>query len=301
MILFYGEGRLGNQLFQYSALAALARPHEAILAIGLESLDASFVLHGPQVHALRLGLWLKRACKYLLIGCALRPLARTARLCNYGSEASPAQRPVAGGIAVRRGLWRSVTFVDGGYYQRTGTLPGTFKAQPVRPSEAIAISARTILTRHCPDDSVPVFVHVRRGDYLTHSFAGDTGGVALPTSYYRQAIDRMREAIPNAHFAFVTDDPAWVANEFSDVAARSVHSSTVAQDWALMACCRAGILSNSSLALSAALSIVEPLLILGPRYWMGFRQARWIPEGIEWVHPAVHYLDVPQAVPVGGA
>ena len=46
-IFFIGEGRLGNQIFQYAALCSIAPPGTKILAIGLED------LHRPPVRSAR--------------------------------------------------------------------------------------------------------------------------------------------------------------------------------------------------------------------------------------------------------
>ncbi len=46
-ILFIGEGRLGNQIFQYAALSSIARPCARLTAIGLEDLEGLFDLMVP--------------------------------------------------------------------------------------------------------------------------------------------------------------------------------------------------------------------------------------------------------------
>ena len=67
IVLFYGEGRLGNQVFQYQALNHLAGAGGRILAVGLEDLGASLEILGAPVTVITRQPWLKRAIKYLLV------------------------------------------------------------------------------------------------------------------------------------------------------------------------------------------------------------------------------------------
>lgn len=289
MILFYGEGRLGNQLFQYHALAAIARPGECILAIGLEDLAECVELSGPPVRSLRLGLWGKRAVKYVVLPLLARPLSRFARLAGYAREAREGEPPV-----VQRGLLSRLVFVDGGYYQRPGAWVARFPARLTRPRAHWRRMAQEFLEARCPEGLLPVFVHVRRGDYLRHAF-DERGSLALPVSYYREAIAQLRRRVAQPLLLFVTDDPAWIDGEFGDIEPRAVASSGQAADWALMACCRAGVLSNSTFSLSASLHMDDPQWLIGPLHWLGFRQGGWNPPGIELDDRRLEYIPVPAA------
>lgn len=295
MILFYGEGRLGNQLFQYYALAAIARPGERIVAFGLEDLGNCVHLTGPRVVAIRTTLWVKRAIKYLLLPLLLRPISRYGRIIGYGREEAEAMP-----LRISRGMLPRLTFVDGGYYQRPGGWAARFPATLASPTPSSSRAADEYLARNCPPGTVPAFVHVRRGDYIHHAF-GREGNLALPTAYYEAAIAHIRGRIANPFFVFVTDDVAWVNSQFQDVLPRSVTSSDTCSDWAVLARCRAGVLSNSTFSLSAALHMADPALLVGPRFWMGFRQAQWNPMGIELDDPRLAYIEVPATAAPGAA
>jgi hypothetical protein len=126
MILFYGEGRLGNQIFQYQALSQIAKPNEHIVSVGLEDLERSLELCGPKVTVLTRSGLLKRIIKYILCPLLLRPLARTLRLFNYGCEPShglPPNDGPSGELSIRVGLMPAITFVEGGCYQNAGFSP----------------------------------------------------------------------------------------------------------------------------------------------------------------------------------
>jgi len=85
-----------------------------------------------------------------------------------------------------------------------------------------------------------VFVHARRVRYPT----------LLPASYYRAALDGIRERVANPSFAVFSDDPAW-ARDNLDFGSHPVEwvehnaDDELADLW-LMSCCRHAIIANSS-------------------------------------------------------
>ena len=63
-------------------------------------------------------------------------------------------------------------------------------------------------------------------------------------------------------------------------------------DFAIMAECAGGILSNSTFSLAAALFVRDPEIVLGPEYWFGFRVGHWLPPRIRFGDPRIEYLAV---------
>jgi hypothetical protein len=135
---------------------------------------------------------------------------------------------------------------------------------------------------------------VRRTDYLSFASYG-LDNLTLPESYYREAMREVAGRVRAPHFVFVTDDRRWVEATFHDVLHKSVASFEPGLDFALMAECPVGILSNSTFALSAALLMRSPQVVVGPRFWFGFRVGEWYPPRIRVDHPKVVYLGVAQA------
>jgi hypothetical protein len=294
MIFFYGEGRLGNQIFQYQALSQIARPGERLVSVGLEDLQRCLELRGPKLNVLTRSALLKRIVKYVINPLLLRPLARTLRLLNYGFESSagtPPHRGAGGELSMRSGLIGSVTFIDGGYYQNSAFWPTLFPAHLFRLHESLRAAARSYLDSICGAGLRPAFVHVRRGDYLTHTDFG-LSGLSLPAEFYHEALKELAARAGPRHLVFVTDDPCWVRENFAELSNKSIAAFDADMDFAVMAECAGGILSNSTFCLAAALMLNNPDTVIAPKYWLGFRAGAWYPPRLAYEHPSLTYIEV---------
>ena len=294
MIVFYGEGRLGNQVFQYQALSHVAKGGERVLAIGLEDLRRVFELLGPQVTVLTQSGLVKRLWKYLIIPLILRPMSRFLRLINYACEpmeGSPPGSGPSGVLSIRSGLLSRVTFVDGGHYQNASLWPAIWPAPLFRVRPELSAAASRYLNSISTDRCRPAFVHVRRGDYR-HFVTYGLSDLSLPVRFYSDAIRELRKCIGDRHLVFVTDDPQWVDENFRDIGSKTVASFSAAMDFAIMTQCTSGILSNSTFSLAAAFMLGAPELLIAPRFWFGFRIQKWIPPRIEVQHGNMRYMSV---------
>jgi hypothetical protein len=299
MLFFYGEGRLGNQIFQYQALNSIAKRHEQIVAVGLEDLERCFNLHGPRLRVLTRNGVLKRVIKYLVNPLVLRPLSKTFRLMNYACETRFGEPPhdgASGAMSLRTGVFSSLTFVDGGHYQNSTFWQSFFPSTLLTVSKTLRDAARGHLDSLCGSAVRRTFVHVRRGDYLTHTDYG-LHDLSLPAGFYRAAIDELGSKVGPTHLVFVTDDRGWVEENFGDLPRKTLVSFDAALDFAIMTQCTSAILSNSTFSLAASLMLDDPDIVIAPRYWFGFRVRRWLPPRLQFVHDRLVYLSVPAEQP----
>lgn len=293
MIYFYGEGRLGNQVLQYHALSRIAKPGERIVAVGLEDIGRTFEVFGPPLKVLARSGIVKRVVKYLVNPLLMRPLARGLRLFNYASENKfgiPPNTGPGGELLVRAGLFRRVTYIDGGFYQNSSFWSPSFPTPLLRVKAPQRDLASQFLNSICRGLR-PSFVHVRRGDYLAHMDYG-LNNLSLPAQFYQAAIKELGARVGVTRLVFVTDDPEWVRQNFHDVADKAIVSSDVATDFAIMTECANAILSNSTFSLAAALMLKNPGVIIAPLYWFGFRVGKWLPPKIRLEHEKLVYLPV---------
>jgi hypothetical protein len=83
-----------------------------------------------------------------------------------------------------------------------------------------------------------------------------------------------------------------VERNFQDIADKSIASFDPALDFAIMTQCGSGILSNSTFSLAAAFLVEAPEIVVGPRFWLGFRVGAWLPPQIEVRHERMTYVSV---------
>ena len=113
-------------------------------------------------------------------------------------------------------------------------------------------------------------LHLRRGDYLNPS----SGFIALPLDYYRRAIQRIFEEMPQLERRIVlfSDDPDWGQAHLSDSSWElKIASGTPEEDLSAMAAMRALVISNSSLSAIAAHlgeSFGRLQLVICPDQWL---------------------------------
>lgn len=120
-------------------------------------------------------------------------------------------------------------------------------------------------------DKGAVAVHVRRGDYITDTNANAFMGV-IPISYYQQAMAYITARVPNVHFYFFSDEPAWVRQHLlsgSNMSVVEVENGTDYLDLDLMSKCAHNIIANSSFSWWGAFLNRNPdKLIVAPRQWV---------------------------------
>lgn len=120
-------------------------------------------------------------------------------------------------------------------------------------------------------DKGAVAVHIRRGDYITDTNANAFMGV-MPIAYYQQAMAYVEARVPNAHFYFFSDEPAWVQQHLltgSNMSVVEVENGTDYLDLDLMSKCAHNIIANSSFSWWGAFLNRNPnKLVVAPRQWV---------------------------------
>jgi hypothetical protein len=291
-ILFVGEGGLGNQIFQYAALSSIAPLGAKLTAIGLEEIGELFELNGPELRVLR-GAKLKRFAIRVLVPYILRPLARWLRLFSYvhDPEVGDSHRGSDGRVHWQRGLIPGLVFADGGYYQSSEFWREVFPPRWLSLRKVWRDRAAQLIAAQRVPATRPCFMHVRRGDYLGYTIYG-ISDLVLPAEFFHRALDELRARKSFDLLLVVTNDPAWARAEFAGVPEAVVISSDPRMDFALMAACEGGIISNSTFSLTAALFMTRPQLVIAPEYWFGFRVREWLPPRIRFEHPHIVYREV---------
>ncbi len=276
MILYFAPGgRLGNQLFQASYIERIRKPGERVFCTRMGS-GLRFA-RGLRGYLNTDNLLIRKFCEYYL-----EPLIRSV-LVPLGLVTSIVE--IYGGVLVERRGRLPITYLKGNFQfcelLHPGTSPGFgFPQPPVEKARRILEEAR---------GRTPLFVHVRRGDYLKFAEA-DPMNPLLPASYYRDAMKLLLDAVPDPHFFFLGDDPRWCADEFPELEHATIARHSEPVDLALMSLCAGGLVANSTFAWWGAFFCRRTAPIVAPRYWIGWRSETWFPARIP--SEFLTYIDV---------
>jgi hypothetical protein len=129
-----------------------------------------------------------------------------------------------------------------------------------------------------------IAVHIRRGDYLNldNWWAENFGSnnLSLPTSYYLKCLEQVPDH-KNCKIIFVSDDIDFVRTEFAHISNSEFSQSDMITDFQIIMNADVCILSNSSFAWWAAfLNPKKNKLVYCPQYWLGFKVKKEYPENI---------------------
>lgn len=256
MIIARLNGQLGNQMFIYATAYATARDTKEKLSVYKYEYDTVAKGFVFQLDDLMLDgynrylgiphtLYMFTTRKF--ISKILRKLLRKtnaeqSRFADDGidiiREKVNAYTPInidqSKSVHLLDGFWQSPQYFD------------TYRSDIVRqfrPRFRLSDETEQYLSR-IEEDEYPVSLHVRRGDY-------EKLGWCIPLEYYSEAIQRMKDAHPNARFYIFSDDIPWVKENLNISASNAVfveHSKRVKpfEDIWIMSKCKSNIIANSS-------------------------------------------------------
>ena len=258
---FYEGQGLGNQLWSYSAVRAVARrlgfdygfqSINKFKGLGLFALDFGKKVYGISSSAP--GLKPNTACRYWY---------------KETTVLHPADKGDITPIDKSLFLVKDKTKIDG-YFQ----------------SEELILPLRVELTANL---QIPQFHNLRRdrcvinlrgGEYVHHK------NLFLGFDYYRNAINNLLEINPKIDFAVVTDDLYLAKEFFPHYPILSTHSRNydikgrekfdqfkAAVDFGLIQSAEYLILSNSSFSWWGAWSNLNTKVVIAPKYWARFNQS----------------------------
>lgn len=279
-------GGLGNQLFGYFAGLALSRITGRPLY-----LDTSWVRHGMTDHGMEIlqidlpGQWMPDQRPFTR---ALRPGTLSGRL----------GQKIAATIGKTRWLKSTYTWRPGdsledvvalnprylrGYFHHL-SFPGYVFAQQPTTSLSIRSPSREFLYYQKILKSVEVTaIHVRLGDYRSLG-----PGIRLTSAYFRSAITRVRDELPQHSILLFSDDPDEALSMLPELSQRDSKTRVLpkhirpAEALILMRSAHAHILSNSTFAWWGAFGTNSKCVIV-PAPWTsngtspGFLPSNWIP------------------------
>ena len=261
---------LGNQLFQYALGRSLALSTNSPLYLDLSYYQYQYDTDTPRTFKLdRLGLTYTRLdtspYRYLSKVARLLPARWLKPVIQLISEphfhVDPAVLTARASVISLSGFWQSERY----FAAHADQIRRDLTAQP-RTGHLVSAYKNAIQRA-----DVPVSLHIRRGDYVTHpTFSRAFGFIGL--DYYRAAIEQLASRFPTLSLFVFSDDPAWVADNFrANVPVVSVVNTgpnADLDDLYLMRHCHHHIIANSSFSWWGAWLNPRPdKVVVAPRHW----------------------------------
>jgi len=259
MIIIHLRGGLGNQMFQYAlycsfvergipAFLDLSHYKNGVSTRGYE-LEKVFGIKAPVV-----SFWAKLAGK--LHWKLFHRFYKTAYKETDNHFGFYDQQITALHSAYLKGYWQSEKY----FTNATESVKSAFSFTDPGDEENKRLLGQV-------KSSLSVGIHIRRGDY-----AGSSDNLMLPLSYYRQAIDFVKDTIDNPVFFVFSDDAVWAAQNLdlpNAVFVNHNRGNNSYRDMQLMSHCSHNIIANSSFSWWAAwLNRNENKLVIAPSKWI---------------------------------
>lgn len=260
MIEIVSRGRLGNQMFQFAFGYVISKILKTKLIIQGTDLDRYFKL-----------------CNYIKDPKILQKIQiNIFKKINYWSFFN-----IAGSMHpndIINSIKNNATY--SGFFQ-SELYFNAFKEDIVNIFEINPTYRAIFLNKYgrLYEDNKIIAVHVRRTDYLEwDSYLGKD--ISLPSSYYWQCINKI-EDINNYQIIFVSDDIEFVKKEFASIPNTKFQSNNEIIDFQIIKNADIAIISNSSFSWWAAyLNQKTSKKIYMPKFWLGFKLKREIPNSI---------------------
>jgi hypothetical protein len=130
-----------------------------------------------------------------------------------------------------------------------------------------------------------ISLHVRRGDYISNIHTNNVHGTC-DVEYYKKAIDKITQKVPNSIFYIFSDDIQWCKKTFDFIDNKVFVDDTQSalEDLELMKNCKHHIIANSSFSWWGAwLNQSKDKIVISPKNWMRHNPKgyKWVPE--EWL------------------
>jgi len=280
MLIFLGDGRIGNQIFQYVFLKTIQDNNERIIVSGFEELKEVFEIN-DLINFNKNNKWLRfllfRICRPIMYFLSnIRFISsitiKHETILNIYSRESTTYDSI-------KGVVKRITFVKLGFFQSEKFFDKSI-INNLKFKEGFLITA-TKLLNSIPNNCHKIFIHIRRNDYESITVCGQS--VLLPMSYYKDQIEWFIQNRKDCFFILLGDDTKSLSDEFQYVENKMISiNQHYGTDLAIMTQCNSAILSPSSFSWWGSYMMRERDTVFVPKFWLGFRskveyQARGIP------------------------
>jgi hypothetical protein len=271
MIIFFSDGRLGNQIFQFVFLCSISNSNERIVTFFMDNFFEIFETNNCNIIDIsvknRYVSFLIRKAIFPAVDKIFKGLAKFKVITLFEQEKDINKFPLPEYIA-KRG-YVPIKYVAPDFYQSEKLFRKEILGK-IKIKEKYIKEARNIINSF-PKETEKVFIHIRRSDYVDLTFLGQKG-IVLPKAYYLKAISELNKEVRNPFYIFVSDDPDYVRDCFENIEPKYISNNSVGVDLSLMSLCEYGVCSNSSFSWWGAYLMKNRKKVVFPKYWFGWKQ-----------------------------
>ncbi|MCK8495663.1 alpha-1,2-fucosyltransferase [Spirosoma sp. RP8] len=270
MVIARISGGLGNQLFQYALGRRLALQNKTSLYFDLSYYKYEYETDTPRkfkLYPFGIDYRLLDTSPYLYVSKATKlfPDRTLKPFVEFHLEeqfhVDPELVKAKSKVIILDGCWQSETYFATAadtirkeltFKRQTGSTFGRYKAAIER-------------------EAIPISLHIRRGDYVTHpEFSQSFGFLGL--DYYQRAIPLLTDRFSQGKFFIFSDDPDWVRQNLAINAPHEFVTNTRPEadldDLQLMGLCHHHIIANSSFSWWGAwLNPRKDKVVIAPKQW----------------------------------
>jgi len=267
MIFFFGDGRLGNQLFQLAFLDNFNKNKRIVFSSNFEKVFSLFKVR-------RMDYLVNIENKYFkqISLNVLNPIFKFLSFLRIVSSVKLNTNIILGSNVETRTIIKikgilPIIFIYPNFFQDEFFFKKKF-LKNLKIKKIHFFKARKFL--HNFNNYELVFVHVRRTDYKSEKIFGKKG-IDLPLNYYTSTINWFEKNIRKPFFIFLSDDKEYVKKKFSYLKNMIISSNNMYVDFSIISLCKYGIMANSSFSWWAVFFSKSKNVIFAPKYWLGWK------------------------------
>lgn len=275
MIIFFGSGRLGNQIFQYVGLKHYFPKHK-LFFFGCPTLRNTFNITDVTFISSNTNSFLYKVLKIILYFLIKFRFLGEIKEINNNTK-----------LYVQRGLLWNMLIAQNIYFQYN-SFTNTIFNLPTIKNKLLAFAKNWLRKKKVfKKKSNLVFVHIRRGDYF--SWPDVNFPAVLDLRWYKKNMIHIKNIVKNPIFVIMGDDNLYIRNSFKESKSLIISNNLVEIDLSIMSLCSFGILSPSSLAWWGAFYgknyNKKKNYFIAPKYWAGHRRKKWFPANFhtDWI------------------
>lgn len=273
MIFFFSDGRLGNQIFQLAFLREISKSsRQKIITFNLGKMldvfDLDLKINNLEVENKKWQFVFRKLFFYFF---ELLSFFRIITIIYEDLDSIKYNK--------KNGLFWFVIYVRTGFFQSERFFDGESFLKNIKMKKCYMDKADDFCKK-IPANFTKIFLHVRRGDYLT-VVHNNKKGINLPIGYYSQAMEFINKKINNPFYIILSDDVEFVEIAFEGIENKIISYNSSAVDLAIMSLCEGGITSNSSYSWWGAFLLKNRDLVVMPKYWCGWKDKIQSHKGID--------------------